>query len=85
MEEPKDEKEKKKPPERYLEREIKEIHQTRFINKELPSVSFEKSSQKSFSESEHEYVRVTDDTSEKALETLCKLKLFQERDKKKGK
>lgn len=78
----KDKKEKRRPPERFLEREIKEIHQTQFINKELPSVSFERSSQKSFSESEHEYVRVTDETSEKALETLLKLKLFQERDKK---
>ena len=77
----KDKKEKRKPPERFLEK-IKEIHQTQFINKELPSVSFERSSQKSFSESEHEYVRVTDETSEKALETLLKLKLFQERDKK---
>jgi len=80
----KDDKEKKKPPERYLERdrEIKEIHKTEFVNNELPSVSFEKSKITSFSESEHEYVRVTDETSEKALETLVKLKLFQERDKK---
>jgi hypothetical protein len=52
----------------------KEIHKTEFIDKNLPTILYEKSSQKDMTNVKSVTISISDTSSEKALDTFKKMK-----------
>lgn len=53
-----------------VEKEVHQIHKTEFIDKQLPTISYQKVNKKSTSESEGVHIVVSDASSKEALKTL---------------
>lgn len=56
------------------EEKIVEIHKTEYVDKELPTITFEQVKTTSMTEHERTYISVSDKTSEEALRIFEKVK-----------
>ena len=57
-----------------VEKEIKEIHKTEFVDKQLPTILFESIEQHDMSHGEQITIQVSDETSESAFQTFKKVR-----------
>ena len=55
-------------------KEVKEIHKTEFIDKQLPTIYYEYEEYKNMTESKRITISVSDKTSTKAMDTFTKIK-----------
>jgi len=52
------------------ERDTIEIHKTEYVDRDLPTITYESSKSESMTEGERTYISVSDKTSERALTTF---------------
>lgn len=57
-----------------MEKETIEIHNTEYVDRELPTITYDRLITTSMTESERTYISISDKTSKAALETFEKVR-----------